>query len=301
MLRRARSAVGFSVEDMAGRLNLDPKIVRYLENDDYDKLAAPTFVRGYLRGYARLLGLPPEPVLEAFNRRGFEPPRLRADIASKSQARSSDVLMRFGTFLVIAGLAVLVVLWWQNERVLGSSRPTTEPEPSVVGSPATDADLLTSEAPSAAGQADATESSTTPLETESEPAAARGESQVADNPIRLAPALDLTLPATAPTQAAVETPPADEASAPPPGAVPQPNLLRMSFKHDSWVEVYDGDGERLYYDFAKKGRTLELRGTTPYRVLLGYARDARIEYNGQVFDHLPYVSEEVARFTVGEP
>lgn len=44
---------------------------------------------------------------------------------------------------------------------------------------------------------------------------------------------------------------------------------------------------------------LSLSGTPPFRVILGYARDAQVEYNGALFDHAPFTSRDIARFTVG--
>ena len=115
-------------------------------------------------------------------------------------------------------------------------------------------------------------------------------------------------PREAPTPAAAPaTPPgASAASAaaeplPTAPAVPEggPNRLVLRFKHDSWVEVYERGGKRLYFNQAKGGQVLSLSGTPPFRVILGYARDAQVEYNGALFDHAPFTSRDIARFTVG--
>ena len=63
LLREAREARGLTLDDLARTLNLQPRIVAALERDDHDALPAPTFVRGYIRSYARLLGLPVDPLL----------------------------------------------------------------------------------------------------------------------------------------------------------------------------------------------------------------------------------------------
>ena len=75
-LSDTRQAANLSLGEVASRLHLDLDTIRALEADDYDRLPAPTFVRGYLRGYARLLDLPPGPILEAFDQRGLTPPEL---------------------------------------------------------------------------------------------------------------------------------------------------------------------------------------------------------------------------------
>lgn len=67
VLKAARQAAGLSVDQVATRLYLLCSVVSYLEGDDYDRIRGDTFARGYLRNYARLLGLSPGPLLQAFD------------------------------------------------------------------------------------------------------------------------------------------------------------------------------------------------------------------------------------------
>ena len=77
---------------------------------------APTFVRGYLRGYARLLGVPVGPVLEAYDREGFRPPDLVADISEEPENAASDFPVRLVTWAVVLVLLAMVVVWWNNNN-----------------------------------------------------------------------------------------------------------------------------------------------------------------------------------------
>jgi len=115
-LRRARERAGHSLEDISARLHLDKRTLESLESDDFENLPAPTFVRGYLRSYARLLQLAPEPVVHAFDRRGFSPPALIADIATRTEARSSDWWVVATTVGIAGVLVVLAVIWFQAQR-----------------------------------------------------------------------------------------------------------------------------------------------------------------------------------------
>ena len=54
----------WSIEDVAADLNLRIEVIAALEADDYSKLPERTYVRGYLRAYARLLGIHEDEVLE---------------------------------------------------------------------------------------------------------------------------------------------------------------------------------------------------------------------------------------------
>ena len=118
-LRRAREAANMSVADVADALFLHPDKIEALESDTFDRLAAPTFVRGYLHGYARVLGLPPAPILDMYDRQGFGPPPLAPDGSETKQAHTSDLPVRLATYAVGAVLVLLVGLWWRSQGDAG--------------------------------------------------------------------------------------------------------------------------------------------------------------------------------------
>ena len=72
LLRGARQLYGWSVEEVAGELNLLPYIIQALENDNYDQLAGWTYVVGYLRSYGKLVGVNVESAIKQHER--FLPP-----------------------------------------------------------------------------------------------------------------------------------------------------------------------------------------------------------------------------------
>ena len=141
-LRAAREAAHITVDKVATSLLLDTDTIEALETDAFDRLPAPTFVRGYLRGYARIVGLPAAPILELYDSRGFEPPPLATGVSESSQAHTSDTVVRVVTYAVAAVLVVLVALWWHSQEGGGfgigsalldwSSEPEPEPEPESV-------------------------------------------------------------------------------------------------------------------------------------------------------------------------
>lgn len=57
ILSAARNELKWDIEDVAANLNLRVSVIQALESDDYKDLPGPTFVRGYIRAYARLLGI----------------------------------------------------------------------------------------------------------------------------------------------------------------------------------------------------------------------------------------------------
>jgi cytoskeleton protein RodZ len=117
-LRKARERKGLDQAKVAGQLNLSKSIVQSLESDDNEHLPAAVFVQGYLRKYARLVGLDEDAIIQAYQ-------ELQPDIAQpplqKSQPdnvakelHSDNGLMRYITWFVLAALAMLIFFWWQG-------------------------------------------------------------------------------------------------------------------------------------------------------------------------------------------
>src|SRR3546814_19980080 len=74
-LRAAREAAGLSVAEVASRLKTPSRFIEALEAEEWDRIGAPVFVRGQLRSYSRLLGLPVQPVQMASGVAPIEPTR----------------------------------------------------------------------------------------------------------------------------------------------------------------------------------------------------------------------------------
>ena len=73
LLGAAREASGLSIDAVAQQLKLAPRQVRALEAGEFGHLPGRTFVRGFIRNYARLLRLDPEQVLGALPAGGAMP------------------------------------------------------------------------------------------------------------------------------------------------------------------------------------------------------------------------------------
>src|SRR3989338_8382229 len=135
LLRQARLDLRLAPEDVAQILHLSSKQITALEIDDYQSLPGPTYVRGYLRSYAQLLGLTPEKVVEAYNNLTIpSKPILPPQSALPPQVTSSDRLVKAASMGVTAIVLGLVYLWWQsNDPPLeqASQSPTVAGQASV--------------------------------------------------------------------------------------------------------------------------------------------------------------------------
>lgn len=66
ILRDAREAKGLTLAEVQNRTRITTRFLEALENGQYEVLPTPVHVRGYLRNYARCLGLDPQPLLERY-------------------------------------------------------------------------------------------------------------------------------------------------------------------------------------------------------------------------------------------
>ena len=72
------------------------------------------------------------------------------------------------------------------------------------------------------------------------------------------------------------------AATPPPKETPAREIrLRLELTNDSWVEVYDSRGDRLFYDVASAGSVQSVSGRGPLRVVLGNAAGVSVAVDGQ--------------------
>ncbi|MCB1756527.1 MAG: helix-turn-helix domain-containing protein [Gammaproteobacteria bacterium] len=139
LLAKERESRGWSFRDVSEQINLDEKILQALEEADYDKLPPPAFVKGYLRAYAKLLDMDPEPVVALYKQQNFQDPEIHKIAQTKSEAVSSDPLIKMISGAVIAVIFSALAYWWY------SNQPNEEPvdDNGVDSSIGTDAPLST--------------------------------------------------------------------------------------------------------------------------------------------------------------
>lgn len=120
MLRSARERKGLSIEQAAAHLNLRPSLVTDLENEHYEQLRIPTYRRGYLRAYARLLEIDPEQVLRAHDEKHGkvdEPIKVSTPIKPlKRPSRIGKIAFWIITIIILLLIIGLTTQWWKNRN-----------------------------------------------------------------------------------------------------------------------------------------------------------------------------------------
>ncbi len=121
-LRRVRESLGLTEEEVAIQLHLSKNMVEAIESDAYDKLPGVTFIRGYLRGYAKLLNISADEHIAAFNKlfpyTQENTPYVRREHQRIiiNQKRPGEQSARWVGYGIVGILVILVFIWWHNHN-----------------------------------------------------------------------------------------------------------------------------------------------------------------------------------------
>lgn len=284
-LRNARTARGLSIDDVARSLNLSPRHIAAIEDEDYQSLPAPTYVRGYLRSYAQLLELSPDKLVAAYQRLPASSRRvdLTAPASVERELTSSHALMKLGTAVVAVVVFGLAAVWWSNHDA-----------GSPVASEGTEVAATHAEETAGGG-----------VERGPETTQAKPDSPT---PSPVAAPTITVVDKSAPAPESRKPEPASATSAPvptPSSVVVEPDApharLTLYVHDDSWADVRDARQQRLVYETVPAGRVLTLDGVPPFNVFLGNVDGVRVEVNGRAYDAAKHKRGQVARFTVNPP
>lgn len=291
-LRQARGERGLSVEDVAASLKLNPRIITALEDDAYDRLPGATYVRGYLRGYALLVGLSPQQLIDAFNKlpQASRPVEMTAPAPAEKQVTSNDTVIRFGTLLIAVVVLGLAILWWSGKD--GTSRRRAAV--SAARTPAIEAPAASNETSAPVDTPVKAAEAVKPAEPISAPGSVKINEPAKPNAPAVSAASEKRVPAvaTAEPEAANVAEPAVDPNAPRVRLV-----LRVT--EDSWADVRDAQQRRLVYETLSAGRVVSVEGVAPLSVFLGNIDGVKVEYNGRPYDAQRHRRGDVARFTLG--
>ncbi|AXV34833.1 XRE family transcriptional regulator [Aeromonas hydrophila] len=289
LLRNAREQLGWTREQVASRIHLRLTLIAAIESDTYDKHTSHTFIRGYLRTYAKLVGIPEETILAAYDKLGLTPPD-NIDMQSfsrRSRQQANDSRLKVVTWLVILVLIALSVAWWWqstarrsagDEALAATEMGATSNTPSATVPPAVDvADPVVAPATSAAAA------------TSVDPVASAAATTL---PVYASSAVATTAVASS---AATATQPAADIAASEPAKVPQ---LKMSFTADCWLDVKDAKGKTLFSGLKKANDELVLEGPEPLKFIIGAPMAVNIEYQGKSIDMSRYNNGRTARLSL---
>ncbi len=295
-LRIAREQLGLSVMEAANLLKFAPRQIEALEADDFQQLQGATFLRGFVRGYAKILQLDAQPLLEGLPTDNPLPQQ----IASVSVGTPfPDLLPARRQNFIWLGAALLLVVIVVSFAVWNVSSPLdvaevlpASPQTRRVETPVALPDDIKIISDLAVPEARvASLGSVVPPEIETEKQTAKNAQPVIQ---------ETKLPSDAVVSKNKSIKSARQAELSNADTSQPTSTLRLVFGDESWTEIKDRDGEILVSQINQPGSELRLNGRPPFSLLIGRALSVRLYQDDEPVDLTHYVNKhsEVAHLTL---
>jgi cytoskeleton protein RodZ len=267
-LRRERVVREIPLEEIAAATKISLRLLTALEKSDLSKLPAPTFTRGFIRAYARHIGIDPDEKVNAYlaDLAGGSP---EAPAAKSARPRARFWRGRRSTAgMIVGGVAgVLLVL-----GLIANPQRTPRKPLARVAPPA---------APVAFHNVGVS-SEPTPI--------IRQDAAATASPV-------IPPPATVPAPALAA---AQEVPQKPAAAVPGIVSLLLEFDDDSWTKL-DADGRTVFSGLLRRGERKTFEAREGFRITLGNAGAVRVTVDGRALARLGQSGEVVRDFRLPGP
>ncbi|MBA4142192.1 MAG: helix-turn-helix domain-containing protein [Nitrosospira sp.] len=290
LLRAARLKRGLSIEDTARQLRLSARQVTALEEDDHAKLASGTFLRGFVRNYAKLLELDAGPLLQQLEH--SIPAAPAQTISHPIEGIPFPSNEKHGKRNLIIGVATVLALLMLMYEVYRGGETNVEKQSSITVAPQMGAEQATEAPPlESPGEIAATEpappppagKAATPEQERVAPPSAPPLAQRSSSALVASGSPDPASPET------VKPSPSNTGFAAD-MAPDSHHAVRLIFEGESWVEARDGRDRLLLSRINPRGTEQVLHGIPPFSLTIGNAAEVRLVYNNKPIDLAPHIN-----------
>ena len=300
-LKDARLAKNLSANDVARALKLSLRQVEAIEADDWQSPPCNTIIRGFVRNYARLLGVDAHQLMSELDRVTLPPTaELQVSAGTPVSMPSEGRVDRRDFARVVAGLVVLLLavgayffvpqdLWQSAVSALKSAtqaaavKPVRDEAGAAVEPSAEKADTTTAPAAPVTPTVPAAPAASS-VPAVSAPSAGTASAVASPAPAAIAPSPAAASPSPVPTTDATQAPGAE--------------VLHFSFAQPSWVEVRDRSGKVIFSKKNDAGSQRDVEGQPPFAVVIGNTGYVTLQYKGKSVDLSKRSKEDVARLSV---
>jgi cytoskeleton protein RodZ len=297
ILKQARVLANFTIQDIAEKMKLKKSLIEDIEQDNYDTSISLTFVRGYLKLYAKHVKVAEVDILNAFENLSTqkkEPAKLQGFSHRVSHQANDDKLMLV-TYLIVAAVIALVVIWWiQQSSFVIKTESVASNNPEAVTQDMFAQGVLPLEKTLTP---DSDKLILTPLDA----AESTNSSGVRQSNVRL----PLVIEDQSVNNQSVDEEDVDDTSTLAEGPyvgesmateLVTPVELIFKFSGDCWMNLSDATGENIAYGVKVKGRVMPVTGIPPFIVTLGAPEVVKISYAGESLNMSFLPSGRIAKF-----
>lgn len=277
-LIEARTRNGVSVIEMAEKLKLTTEQIQALESENYDKLGPITFVKGYIRVYCREFNLNESDIMPFFFYNEEENQGSMQSFSRRTEREAKDSRLMLFSYALVALLIGSSVFFFLQDL---NKSPNISP-------------LVTPVSDSIAQNTPLPEQTNTNGTAFIDPATSAKTDAKTDLIADTNNASYQALPA-APSQVKIES------TTQQPNTVPKSQLVDvivMTFRGDSWVEIFDAEGERVAFGVKKQGYVMTLEGDAPFNVVLGKHYNVDVVFNDKKVDISNFPKNRLAKFNL---
>jgi cytoskeleton protein RodZ len=268
ILKNARQKLGIELAELADQIRVPLAVLEAIEIDRVPKNLPETFVRGYIRAYARKVDVDEALVLPKLETLGVDPSaRDMQSFSRRNKRKALEKRLVLGTWLVVAVIVVASIVWWWQDAQQTDIAPVATTEMSVE----VPASIVAAEP-----QIESDDASAMPEQTMT--VVAQPQQSATPAPVSL----------TKEQRALI----ADNGEPDEDGFI----KVEMRFDNDCWVEVYDVNDERIAIGTKPAGYVMTLNAQGPLNVVLGNTQGVSIWVNNKRFDTSDLPKNRVARF-----
>ena len=260
-LANERSKKELSVNQVAREIKIEPHVVDKIENNDFESIGAPVFVKGYLRQYSELVGLDSDVIIEKYNAISSledSMPIVNDSIDQISKYILTPKIILIAIFAILISFGILATvfgIFGNKEAVVIKMEVETEPQEALLSS-LTEPQIDSSEIQ---------DDETTDMEVETEPQEVLFSSAIGEPFI-------------------------------------EENLMNLTIFYSGlcWTEIFDANGERLFFGLGDQDKEVNIVGIPPFDVMLGAADNLlEIQLDGRDYNVVNSIRRgEVLRFKV---
>ncbi|MCL1125010.1 RodZ domain-containing protein [Shewanella surugensis] len=280
-LKSARETKGLSVAEVAQRLNLRPIIVEKIEADDFSELGGTTYVRGYVKNFARIVQADPDDIQACLNTilANDKQPNMQS-FSRRTTRQARDGRLMLLTYLIAIVLLALLVWWWIQKSSMETELDISQPTVEEVAEGHQMLDQSTIDA------------------TQANAAAVNKDLMTLDNPLPATHSLSAVPSTSVNNDAANANNDIRVSTNGDNGAASAQSTLVFNLSGDCWVKVTDETGKVLTSGLKQANDTVSLSGQAPFAVLLGAPQSVTVSFNDQNVNLASFPSGKVARLTI---
>ncbi|WP_024592996.1 MULTISPECIES: RodZ domain-containing protein [unclassified Pseudoalteromonas] len=268
ILKNHREQANVSIATIAAPLKLSELQIKRLENDEFTLLGPITFVKGYIKNYCRELKVDSAPIL-AMMPAPPEPakPANMQSFSRRTEKEANDSRLMFFSYLILAIVIGSSALWfWQNATPIEEQTSNINVANSKMSErQAAQPSISEQQQQAEIDDESLLESQSTSSETSTSPEIVKETAPIVSNSASQ-----------------------EDAS----------STIVMNFNGESWVEIYDGEGEKIAFGVKKAGYIMTVSGTPPFSVVLGKHDAVDITLNGEPVDVSAFPQNRLAKFTL---